>query len=346
MVPSADSTSGNGAATPGPSGGKPYLFSGIQPSGEIHIGNYCGAIRNWVRLLDDYRAIFCIVDYHAITQEYDPSQMQNRIRRAAIVNMAAGLDPERCLLFVQSEVPEHTELAWIFNCITPLGEAMRMTQFKEKSDEHRQNVNLGLLTYPVLQAADILLYRARFVPVGEDQVQHIELAREIARKFNNTFGEYFPEPSAKLTQAARIKGLDGQKKMSKSLNNYIGMTDSPDVVWSRLRGAFTDPARLRKSDPGHPEVCNIFSLHKVYSHPTEVMEIDAACRSAKIGCVECKKKLAAHIDAANAPIIERYQALHADTDRVWDVLHTGAEKARALAQETMEEVRRLTGLRR
>ena len=324
---------------------KHRVLSGIQPSGTIHLGNYHGAIKNWVAMLDEYDCYFCIVDYHAMTVPYDPARMPELVFDAACVNMACGLDPERCVLFIQSHVIEHTELAWIFNCITPLGEAMRMTQFKEKSEEHKQHVNLGLLTYPVLQAADILLYRARFVPVGEDQVQHIELAREIARKFNNTFGEYFPEPSAKLTQAARIKGLDGRKKMSKSLNNYIGMTDPPEVVWSRLRGAFTDPARKRKNDPGHPEVCNIFSLHKVYSHPTEVMEIDADCRSAKIGCVECKKRLAARIDAANAPVIERYRALHADPDRVRDVLKEGAKKAKALAVETMEEVRRRTGLR-
>lgn len=324
---------------------KHRVLSGIQPSGTIHLGNYHGAIKNWVAMLDDHDCYFCIVDYHAMTVAYDPAAMPELVFDAACVNMACGLDPDRCVLFIQSHVMEHTELAWIFNCITPLGEAMRMTQFKEKSEEHKQNVNLGLLTYPVLQAADILLYRARFVPVGEDQVQHIELARDIARKFNNTFGEYFPEPSAKLTQAARIRGLDGQKKMSKSLNNYIGMTDPPEVVWEKLRGAFTDPARLRKSDPGHPEVCNIFSLHKIYTAPTEVMEIDADCRNAKIGCVECKKRLAARIDAANAPIIERYRALRADPDRVRDVLETGANAAKAVARETMEAVRKLTGLR-
>ncbi|MBU0756389.1 MAG: tryptophan--tRNA ligase, partial [Planctomycetes bacterium] len=182
---------------------KKRVLSGIQPSGTLHIGNYHGAIRNWVAMLDEFDCYFCIVDYHVMTLSYDPSLMQKRIFDAACVNMACGLDPERCVLFVQSRVLEHTELAWIFNCLTPIGEAMRMTQFKEKSEQHKQNINLGLLTYPVLQAADILLYRPQCVPVGEDQVQHIELARDIARKFNNTFGDFFPEPTAKLTQTTR-----------------------------------------------------------------------------------------------------------------------------------------------
>ena len=324
---------------------KQRVLSGIQPSGTIHLGNYHGAIKNWVDLLDEYDCYFCIVDYHAMTIPYEPKQMPGLVFDAACMNMACGLDTTRCVLFIQSHVIEHTELAWIFNCITPLGEAMRMTQFKEKSDQHKQNITLGLLTYPILQAADILLYRARYVPVGEDQVQHIELSRDIARKFNNTFGELFPEPSAKLTPAARIMGLDGKSKMSKSLNNYIGMVDSPEEIWNKLRGAFTDPARLRKSDPGNPEICNIFSLHKIYSPPEETAEIDKDCRSAALGCVDCKKRLAARISAMNAPIIEQYNSWKADPDRVWEILREGAEKAGALARETMEQVRKLTGLR-
>jgi tryptophanyl-tRNA synthetase len=280
-----------------------------------------------------------------MTVAYDPKEMQNRIFDAACINMACGLDPEKCRIFVQSQVVQHTELAWILNCLTPIGEAMRMTQFKEKSEQHKNNINLGLLTYPILQAADILLYRPRHVPVGEDQVQHIELSRDIARKFNHTFGEYFPEPTALLTQAARIKGLDGEHKMSKSRNNYIAMTDEPDEVWNKLRGAFTDPARLRKNDPGHPEICNIFSLHKIYSPPQDVVEIDHDCRAGKLGCVDCKKKLAARINAENAPIIERYKKLVADPDIVHAALRQGAEAARAVATETMDAVHKLTGLR-
>ncbi|MFH2000888.1 MAG: tryptophan--tRNA ligase [Planctomycetota bacterium] len=324
---------------------KHRVLSGIQPSGTIHIGNYHGAIKNWVNLLDEYECYFCIVDYHAMTVAYDAKEMPKRVFDATCVNMACGLDPDRCVLFVQSHVVQHTELAWILNCLTPIGEAMRMTQFKEKSDYHKNNINLGLLTYPILQAADILLYRPKHVPVGEDQVQHIELSRDIARKFNNTFGEYFAEPTALLTQAARIMGLDGKSKMSKSLNNYIAITDDADAVTKKLRSAFTDPARLRKGDPGNPEICNLFSLHKVYSPPEDVFGIDNGCRSGEWGCVDCKKKLAARINDVNEPIIERYNQLLSEPDHVRDVLKQGAERAKVVALETMDQVHKLTGLR-
>ena len=204
---------------------KKRLFSGIQPSGDVHVGNYLGAIKNWVRMVDQYDCVFCIVDYHAITIEYDPQEMQKRILNAAAVNIAAGLDPNRCTIFVQSYVPEHTELAWILNTITPIGHLERMTQFKDKSKQHRENINAGLFTYPVLQAADIMLYKGEAVPIGEDQVQHIELAREIARKFNLRYGETFPEPLEILSEAPRIMGLDGKTKMSKSLGNYISLEE-------------------------------------------------------------------------------------------------------------------------
>ncbi len=324
---------------------KPRVLSGIQPSGTVHIGNYLGAIRNWVAMLDDYDCIFCIVDYHAMTITYDPAQMQQRIFDAACVNIAAGLDPERCILFVQSHVPQVTELAWIFNTLAPMGLTSRMTQFKDKAAQHADNVNVGLFTYPILQAADILLYLGEYVPVGEDQVQHIEFSRDIARKFNNTFGEYFPEPQAKLAPAARIMGLDGQHKMSKSRDNYIGVTESPDQIWAKLRTAYTDPARLRRSDPGNPDVCNIYSLHQFYSTADELEMIARECRTAGIGCVDCKKILARHINEQNAPIRERYQALVDDPDHVWDILHTGAARARRIAEQTMADVHRLTGLR-
>jgi tryptophanyl-tRNA synthetase len=324
---------------------KPKVFSGIQPSGTIHIGNYLGAIKNWAGMLDDYDCVFGIVDLHAMTITYDPNQMQQRIFDAACVNMACGLDPERCILFVQSHVPQVTELAWVFTTLTPMGLAGRMTQFKDKSEQHADNVNVGLFTYPILQAADILLYLGEYVPVGEDQVQHIEFSRDVARKFNNTYGEYFPEPQAKLTQAARIMGLDGQHKMSKSLDNYIAVTESPEEVWAKLRTAYTDPARLRRSDPGNPDVCNIFSLHQIYSTPDEIAMVDRECRTAGIGCIDCKKILARHIDAQNAPIRERYHALVADPDHVWELLHDGAARARVIAEKVMADVYRLTGLR-
>jgi tryptophanyl-tRNA synthetase len=324
---------------------KPKVFSGIQPSGTVHIGNYLGAIKNWASMLDEYDCVFGIVDYHAMTISYDPAQMQQQIFDAACVNIACGLDPQRCILFIQSHVTQVAELAWVFNTLTPMGLASRMTQFKDKSAQHADNVNVGLFTYPILQAADILLYHGEFVPVGEDQVQHIEFSRDVARKFNNTYGEYFPEPQAKLTQAARIMGLDGQHKMSKSRDNYLAVTESPDEIWAKLRIAYTDPARLRRSDPGNPDICNIFALHQIYSTPDEIAMIDRECRVAGIGCIDCKKILAAHINAQNAPIRERHQALVADPDGVWDTLRAGADRARAIAKGTMVDVYRLTGLR-
>jgi tryptophanyl-tRNA synthetase len=234
----------------------PRTFSGIQPSGIAHLGNDLGAIRNYVRLQHEYEAIYCIVDYHALTSTHDPDLLRERTRDMAASLLALGLDPEQCTLFVQSHRPEHTELAWIFNTITPLGELERQTQFKEKA-QRQESVAAGLLNYPVLQAADILLYRAELVPVGEDQVQHLELSREIARKWNAEFGgghDYFPEPKPLLTEAKRIMGLDGQAKMSKSLGNTIGLLDTPDEIWQKLRPAKTDPARVTRKDPGTPEL--------------------------------------------------------------------------------------------
>src|SRR5687768_6735331 len=241
------------------------IFSGIQPSGSLHIGNYLGAVKNWVELQHKYESFFCIVDYHAITVPYEPADLRARTADMALSLLAAGLDPAKCTIFVQSRVPEHTELAWIFNTITPLGELERQTQFKEKS-QRQESVAAGLLNYPVLQAADILLYKADTVPVGEDQVQHLELSREVARRWNARFGEgFFPEPQARLTPTRRIMGLDGQAKMSKSLGNTVGLLEEPPSIWEKLRPAVTDPARVRKTDPGTPEICNIFHLHKAFS---------------------------------------------------------------------------------
>ncbi len=241
----------------------PRVFSGIQPSGELHIGNYLGAVQNWVGIQRRYESLFCIVDYHAITVPYDPRELPVRTTELAISLLAAGIDPAVATLFVQSAVPEHTELAWIFNTITPLGELERQTQFKDKA-QRQESVAAGLLNYPVLQAADILLYRADTVPVGEDQVQHLELSRDTARRWNARFAAeepYFPEPAALLTPTRRILGLDGQAKMSKSMGNTIGLLESPEEIWAKLRPAVTDPKRVRRTDPGTPEVCNIYHLH-------------------------------------------------------------------------------------
>ncbi|MDP7126760.1 MAG: tryptophan--tRNA ligase, partial [Candidatus Marinimicrobia bacterium] len=236
---------------------KKRLFSGIQPSGEVHIGNYLGAIKNWTSLLDKYDCIFSIVDYHAITVEYDPAEMQKMIINAAATNIAAGLDPDRCIIFVQSQVPEHTELTWILNTLTPMGHLERMTQFKDKAGQNEKNVNVGLFDYPVLQTADILLYKGSAVPVGDDQVQHIELSREIARKFNSRYGKLFPEPQHILSNAPRIMGLDGKNKMSKSMNNYISLIEDPEAIWKKLSRAVTDENRKRRDDPGNPDICNV-----------------------------------------------------------------------------------------
>jgi tryptophanyl-tRNA synthetase len=325
---------------------KPLLFSGIQPSGEIHIGNYCGAIRNWVHLLDRYDGIFCVVDYHSITVSHDVSSLRQRILDAARVNIACGLDPERCTLFVQSHVPEHTELAWVLSSVTPMGDLTRMTQFKEKSRQHEDNINAGLFTYPVLQAADILLYKAVAVPVGEDQIQHIELAREVARKFNARFGPVFPEPAQLVPQdGARIMGLDGVSKMSKSLGNYVGVLDSSEQVWTKLAPAKTDENRKRRSDPGDPDVCNVFTLHKSFSGPETVTLVNRECRIAGIGCIDCKKMLHQSMMATLQPIQEKAAELAGRPGYVEDVLAQGAAQASQRAKKTMEEVRSAIGIR-
>lgn len=322
------------------------LFSGIQPTGSIHVGNYLGALKNWVALQEEFEAFYCIVDQHAITIEYDVGGLRERILETAAVLLACGVDaPQRCTLFVQSAVPEHTELAWVLNTVTPMSELARMTQFKAKSAQHEKNINVGLFSYPVLQTADILLYLGEAVPVGEDQVQHIELARIVARKFNNRFGQYFPEPFEKVSYAKRIKGLDGQSKMSKSLGNHIGLLETPEEVWEKLKTAFTDPARKRKSDPGTPEICNMHTLHTYLSSGDEIASVEEGCRTAGIGCFQCKRILADNMEKAFGPIRERALGLLARPDDVRDVLARGERHARGIAAETMGIVRRMIGLR-
>jgi tryptophanyl-tRNA synthetase len=321
------------------------IFSGIQPSGEIHIGNYVGAIRNWVRLLDQYDCVYCVVDYHAVTIEYEVASFQRRILETATLLVACGLTPDRCKLFVQSHVHEHTELAWIFNCVTPVGELERMTQFKEKGKQHRQNVNVGLLDYPVLQAADILIYKAGYVPVGEDQIQHVEFSREIARKFNARFGEVFPEPKVLLSTAPKILGTDGQAKMSKSMDNTIGLLDPPDLIWEKLRTAATCEHRQRRTDPGHPEHCNIFTMHQAFSKTDQISLVDQGCRTAGIGCIECKKILYGNIIEEIGPIQERVKKLNERPEDVFEILESGASRCKAIAEQVMDEVRTKMGVK-
>ncbi|MDD5244760.1 MAG: tryptophan--tRNA ligase [Syntrophorhabdaceae bacterium] len=323
---------------------KGRIFSGIQPTGDIHLGNYVGAIRHWVHLMEEYDCIFSVVDYHAITVEYPIDELKQRSVETALILIACGLSPEKCRIFVQSHVPEHTELAWIFNCVTPIGDLERMTQFKDKSKQHRGNINMGLMGYPVLQAADILIYKAGFVPVGEDQVQHVELSREVARKFNGRYGELFPEPQVILSRAPKILGVDGQAKMSKTLNNYIGILEEEKDIWEKLRTAVTDVNRVRRSDTGNPEVCNIFTIHRAFSENTMLLEIDKGCRSAAIGCIDCKKMLFENIRKELTPIREKAFALKKDTGYVIDALKKGAGECSVIAKQTMDEVRKVIGL--
>jgi tryptophanyl-tRNA synthetase len=322
------------------------VFSGIQPTGDAHIGNYFGAIQNYVKLGQELgkSAIFCVVDYHAITAPHDASLLRQRTLELALNLFAAGLDPNQVILFPQSAVPEHLELGWIFTTQTPLGDLERMTQFKDKIQQH-QSVLAGLLCYPALQAADILLYKATHIPVGEDQVQHIELTREIARRFNFRFGQTFPEPQTVLQKdALRVPGIDGKGKMSKSKNNTLGMLESFDSLWDKIRPAPTDPARVRRDDPGNPDICIIYDYHKLFSSEETQAQINIDCRTAAIGCVQCKKFLMEGIKTTLEPIHARAEELRKDPDFIMDSLRQGAKEARAIAKVTLEEARNRLGL--
>ncbi len=324
---------------------KKIMLSGIQPTGELHIGNYLGAIKNWVELFEKYYGYFIVVDYHAITIEYDTALMQKRILDAACEYLACGLTPDKCAIFVQSHVKAHTELAWIFNSVIPVAELERMTQFKDKSKNHESNINAGLLTYPALMAADILLYQPDAVPVGEDQAQHLELTRMIARKFNARYGEYFDEPDTIHSTVTRILGLDGQRKMSKSLQNHISLRMSDEETEKAiLRKGITDVNRKLKTDKGNPDICNMYSWHSIFSNEEVQKECREGCQTAGIGCVDCKRKLVGSINAELAPIRERIKTFDNDKDYVYDVLNDGAKQASTIADKTLEGVKEKMGL--
>ncbi len=327
-----------------PAAVKPRVLSGIQPTGELHIGNYLGAVRNWVRLQDEYECFYPIVDYHAIASPFDPRELRKLTEDMLVSLIAAGLDPDKSHMFIQSEVPEHTELAWILTSLAPLGQLQRMTQFKDKTAGGGEAVNAGLLMYPVLQSADILLYKADRVPVGEDQSQHLELARMLARRFNNAFGETFPEPQVLLTETPRVLGLDGQSKMSKTKGNHIGILESPEQIRERMATAFTDPQRKRREDPGRPEVCNVFAWHGYFSDSTTIDRVEQQCRSAEIGCYEDKMLMADVLSETFAPMRERAAELRSDPNQLAEILATGREAAQKVARETMREVREAIGL--
>jgi tryptophanyl-tRNA synthetase len=325
------------------------VLSGMRPTGKLHLGNYVGALENWVRMQDEYQCFFCVVDWHALTTDYaDTSRVKENSLEVALDWLAAGLDPEKCVMFIQSHVPAHAELHLLLSMITPLGWLERVPTYKEQ----RENIKdkdlgtYGFLGYPVLQAADILMYKANIVPVGEDQVAHIELTREITRRFNGFYGqrgEVFPEPQSLLTPAPKLPGTDG-RKMSKSYGNTILLTDPEPVVRQKLKTMVTDPARVRRSDPGNPDVCPVGDLHKIFSDRATMEKVNAGCRSAGIGCIECKSWAADALVQLLNPMQERRKKFEENPRLAWDILEAGSERARKAAAATMETVRDAMGM--
>lgn len=322
---------------------KPRIFSGIQPTGRPHLGNDLGAIRNYVALQEEYESIYCVVDYHALINVHDPERLRRQTLEMTAALIALGLDPDRCTLFVQSDRPEVTQLCWLLNTVTPVGWLQRSPTYKEKRQNQPDDVNHGLLTYPVLQAADIVLYKASLVPVGKDQAAHLELSREIVRAFNARYGETFPEPQPVYTQAPVVLGTDGTRKMSKSLGNTIEILAEPDVIRKQVMSMVTDTQRILRTQPGRPEVCNVCQTHRHFGDDYE--SIWEGERTARTGCVDTKKLLAERIIAHYAGPRERYKQLMADPAQLRRILDEGAERIRPIAEATMTEVRERMGLR-
>jgi tryptophanyl-tRNA synthetase len=322
---------------------RPRIFSGIQPSGVPHIGNDLGAIRNYVKLQWEYEAIYCIVDYHALTSLHDADRLRRQTREMAAGLLALGLDPERCTLFVQSHRPEHTELAWLLATVTPVSWLERTPTYKEKRQFQPDDINHALLTYPVLQAADIVIYKASLVPVGKDQLAHLELSREIVRAFHGRYGETFPEPQAVHTEAPIVLGTDGVRKMSKSLGNTIDIFAPEEVIRKQIMSMVTDTKRILRTDPGRPEVCNVCQLHRSFGDDYD--EIWDGERTARTGCVDTKKLLADRVLRHYAEARERYRELMGEPERIDRILADGAERVRPIAQATIDEVRHKMGLR-
>ncbi len=324
---------------------KGRVFSGARPTGRQHLGNYLGAMRNYVALQDDYECIYCIVDIHALTTVETTQELRANTYDMALDWLAVGIRPDESIMFVQSHVPQVTELHTILSMVTPLGKLTDLPTFKEKVRQNPNNVNYGLVGYPVLMTADIALYRAGLVPVGVDQGPHIEFARETVRSFNYRFNtNVLIEPQMKVTEVPKVLGIDGVQKMSKSLDNHIELASTPEETQKRVMMMVTDPQRMRRSDPGNPDVCNVFSLHKIFSSADEVANINVECRRAGIGCVDCKKLLAKNLNAHLEPFRARREALNQNPQQVWDVLHDGAKRARELAESTMRDVRAAVGL--
>ncbi|MBN1371851.1 MAG: tryptophan--tRNA ligase [Anaerolineaceae bacterium] len=324
---------------------KGRVFSGARPTGRQHLGNYLGAIRNYVALQADYDCVYCVVDLHALTTMETTRDLKNNTYEMALDWLAAGIDPQESIVFIQSQVRQINELFLIFSMVSPLGKLTDLPTFKEKVRQAPHNVNLGLVGYPVLMAADIALYKADLVPVGIDQAPHIEYTRETVRSFNYRYStNVLVEPGMKVTEIPKVLGTDGQQKMSKSLNNHIELALTAEETQKVVMTMVTDPQRARRTDPGNPDVCNVFSLHKVFSSPEEVDTINTECRNAGIGCVDCKKLFARNLNAHLAPFREKRSALAEKPDYIWDVLHDGAQRAGTIAEQTMQEVRAAVGL--
>jgi len=319
------------------------IFSGIQPSGIVHLGNDLGAIRNYVALQEQFEAVYCIVDYHALTSLHDADALRRQTREMAASLLALGLDPAKCTLFVQSHRPEHTELAWLLATVTPVSWVERTPTYKEKKEQQPDDVNHALLTYPILQAADIVIYKADRVPVGKDQAAHLELSREIVRAFNRRYGETFPEPEAVFTEAPTVLGTDGVRKMSKSVGNTIEILAEPDVIRKEVMSMVTDTERILRTQPGRPEVCNVCQLHRFFGPDYE--DIWEGERTARTGCVDTKRLLADRIIEHYAPARERYLDLMARPDELDGILAAGADRLGPKAAATMDDVRLRMGLR-
>lgn len=327
--------------------GKPKgrVFSGARPTGRQHLGNYLGAIQNYIALQEEYECVYCIVDLHALTTVETTHELRQNTYEMALDWLAAGIHPEDAIIFVQSQVPEVTELHTILSMVVPLGKLTDLPTFKEKVRLHPNNINYGLVGYPVLMAADIILYKADTVPVGVDQAPHIEFTREVVRSFNYRYQtNVLVEPNMKATAVPKVMGIDGQNKMSKSLDNHIELAATPEETTQRVMQMVTDPQRIRRSDPGNPDVCNVFSMHKIFSTPEQVAEIDVECRRAGIGCVQCKQLYAKNLNANLAPFRQRRAEFDQKPDQVWDILHDGRDRAKVIASQTMHEVREAIGL--
>lgn len=321
------------------------VLSGMRPTGKLHLGNYLGALVNWVRLQDEHECFYFVANWHALTTDADNARAIPGDTLEMVADwLAAGLDPARSTLFVQSWVPEHAELHLLFSMIVPVGWLERVPTYKEQIEQlGLESPSYGFLGYPLLQAADILMYRPAWVPVGIDQVPHVELTREVARRFNHVFGPVFPEPHAKLTEIPKVPGTDG-RKMSKSYGNAIYLSDPAETVRQKVRPMMTDPARKRRSDPGNPDVCPVFDLHRIFTPEADRQWAAAGCRTAGIGCLDCKDKLLEHLEPALAPIRERRRALAEKPQHLVEILRDGSQRARRVAQETMEDVRRVVSI--